>query len=222
MECPCTDKWVKKLSEFSTLETGTCGATSVVNPEDCFTAASELGLSPVTTNLTVSSEAYPPHCSVTAVSGGFEIVFNNLTTSSVKCGDANSSNPRVTALAESLTTITIDLKPDPVAAAPSIVGYFMSTGVATNNEQLASHKPEEPDDRLLMVCRVVRRYDVRITEFPSGNYTAECLCVSANCKKWPTATGHVTNGVLSMFSGIPGSVSVDNNVITFTNGKNRS
>lgn len=46
--------------------------------------------------------------------------------------------------------------------------------------------------------------------------------MSTNCKAWPTANGTITNSVLSMFADIPGEVSYDNNVITFSNGAVRS
>lgn len=58
MECPCTDKWTKKISEYSTIETGVC-KTQVNKAESCFTAAVELGLRPIKANMTVNNDKYP-------------------------------------------------------------------------------------------------------------------------------------------------------------------
>jgi hypothetical protein len=60
MECPCTDKWEKKLASYSTKDSGAC-VPAVTNAAKCFASATELGLSPVKANMTVnsSSRSYP-------------------------------------------------------------------------------------------------------------------------------------------------------------------
>jgi len=91
-ECPCTDKWPKKISSFSTLDSGTCNP-EITDAQMCFDAAVELGLKPVTQNKSVSSATAPPGCAVTATAGGYEIVFNSANTTTGVCGKPKSAAP---------------------------------------------------------------------------------------------------------------------------------
>lgn len=61
-------------------------------------------------------------------------------------------------------------------------------------------------------------YNVLITVSSTGVYTAECKCYAADCKPWPTATGTINGSTLSMFAKIPGAISNNFNLITFSNG----
>merc|ERR1711957_748823 len=110
-ECPCTDKWPKKISSYSTLKAGTCKPMLTV-AESCFGAAAELGLSPITQNLTVSNAKLPAGCSVTATAGGYEINFNTDPKPQVECGaPVPNAKPRVAGRSEDLTNVTLDFDP---------------------------------------------------------------------------------------------------------------
>jgi hypothetical protein len=74
-ECPCTDRWEKKISSYSTLKEGSCNP-DITDAPTCFNAAAELGLPPVKANMTVSNPTQPVGCSVVATTGGYEIIFN--------------------------------------------------------------------------------------------------------------------------------------------------
>ena len=91
-ECPCTDKWVKHISSFSTLKTGSCNP-AILDGATCFAAAAELGLHPVLQNLTVNNPKLPSGCSVTATSGGYEINFNSNAKPAVTCGAPATNAP---------------------------------------------------------------------------------------------------------------------------------
>jgi len=91
-ECPCTDKWVKKISSYSTLKSGTCNP-EITDAPTCFAAAQELGLKPVKMNSTVSNNVLPPGCSIQATSGGYDIVFNTNAKTAGTCGEPVKSGP---------------------------------------------------------------------------------------------------------------------------------
>ena len=84
-ECPCTDKWVKHISSFSTLKEGVCNP-DITSAPGCFAAAAELGLKPVTANMTINNVHAPPGCSITATAGGYEIIFNTNAKPTATCG----------------------------------------------------------------------------------------------------------------------------------------
>lgn len=196
MECPCTDKWEKHVTSVATKSEGTC-AVPVASAEQCFEAAAELGLSPVAANRTESSAASPQGCHVTGVPGGYDVVFNTAA-SAVPCG-ATAGWARMTGTTESLVDITVDLRPDPLAPAASIVGEW--SYVPGSSPQLHY------------------TYDAVVTQAADGTYAARCVCTSPTCSPWSTISGgRVANGTLSLFAGAPGAISADGNTITFANG----
>jgi len=91
-ECPCTDKWTKHISSFSTLKAGSC-APAILDGATCFGAAAELGLRPVLQNVTINNPKLPAGCSVTATSGGYEINFNTNAKPVVQCGAPATQAP---------------------------------------------------------------------------------------------------------------------------------
>lgn len=113
MECPCTDKYPKVISSFSTMEQGNCKA-QITQADRCFSAALELGLTPVTQNISTTTTTTPSGCYVTAVSGGFEITYNGAN-STVACGAKGPA--RVLGLAQGLVHIRVDLIPTSAALA---------------------------------------------------------------------------------------------------------
>lgn len=119
MECPCTDKWPKHISSFSTLSSGKC-TPEITDAQTCFASPANLGIGPVLTNTTVNDNSRPYGCSVQGVSDGFDVVFNQNTNATMQCGE-KSLSPRVTAVAESLVDIVVDLNPAPIPPSTSIV-----------------------------------------------------------------------------------------------------
>lgn len=109
IECPCTDKYPKQISNFATQNHGVC-SKHVTTAESCFAAAAELGLKPVKANLTESSTAHPAGCHVSAVNGGFDVVFND-GKSHVPCGTTKAMT-RMVGTMESLVKVAVDVQPD--------------------------------------------------------------------------------------------------------------
>jgi len=110
-ECPCTDKWPKVISSYSTLYKGTCNPL-VTDASTCFDAAAELGLTPVTQNLTVDNAKLPAGCSVTATAGGYETNFNTNQKPTATCGSPVPGAPaRVAGRADDLVNVTLDMDP---------------------------------------------------------------------------------------------------------------
>jgi hypothetical protein len=111
-ECPCTDKWHKHISSYSTLESGTCNP-GITSAKVCFLAAAELGLRPVTANKTISNAKVPAGCSITATQGGYEIIYNTIAKAEVTCGkpaDTPSGPPRTTTCNLTGTWMSVDTK----------------------------------------------------------------------------------------------------------------
>ena len=90
LECPCTDRKPKVITQHNTLESGHC-ATRLATAAECFAAVAALGLVPITMNATVSSVTKPSGCSVLSTQGGYEASFNT-GSSNVACG-ASSAAP---------------------------------------------------------------------------------------------------------------------------------
>jgi hypothetical protein len=109
-ECPCTDKWPKVISSYSTLKSGSC-KPDITDAAVCFDAAAELGMSPITQNITVNNPKLPSGCSVTASAGGYEINFNTNPKPTAKCGAPDPSGvvPRVAGRQEDLVNVSLDL-----------------------------------------------------------------------------------------------------------------
>jgi hypothetical protein len=95
LECPCTDRKPKVITQHNTLESGHCNA-NLASAAECFSAVVALGLVPVVRNDTVSTTTKPAGCSVVSTQGGFEAVFNGEQASTVECGAASSGAPTPT------------------------------------------------------------------------------------------------------------------------------
>jgi hypothetical protein len=92
MECPCTDAFPKVVASSTTLASGKCAGTSLMSSADkCFAAAVSLGLD-AKTNVSVHTQTAPPGCYATAISGGFEVAFNSMASSTHECGTSSSSS----------------------------------------------------------------------------------------------------------------------------------
>ena len=102
LECPCTDRIVKKVEvEYSTQSQGAC-ATTVASATECFAAAdkvfkrcnveivfklvSQVENGKVDGNSTVTSTSLPSDCSLVKFENGTTIAFFNEATSEAACG----------------------------------------------------------------------------------------------------------------------------------------
>ena len=92
LECPCTDRIVKKVEQtYGTKTFGTCIKT-VVNATQCFKAASQVVNAGVGThghidiNSTVSSTSLPKDCSMVVYKNGTTVAFFNQEESKSECG----------------------------------------------------------------------------------------------------------------------------------------
>ena len=93
LECPCTDRKKKVITNHNTLETGSC-PTPVDTASTCFSTMAGLGLTPVLANKTLSAATgVPPGCSVITTQQGYEVTFNTNAKSPVKCGPGSSAGP---------------------------------------------------------------------------------------------------------------------------------
>ena len=93
LECPCTDRKKKIITNHNTLESGTC-PSPVDTASSCFSTMAGLGLTPVLANQTLSTATgVPPGCSVVATQKGYEVTFNTNAHSPVKCGPASTVGP---------------------------------------------------------------------------------------------------------------------------------
>jgi len=199
MECPCTDAFPKKFARASMKESGACGADSVATAAECFEVAVSLGLTPVKSNMSVSSSTLPLGCTVTAVTGGFEVSFNSNSKSAAGCGSP-SPTQRTISMMETPFNVSfdVDLQPKPLPAAPSLLGVYIIAG------------PDIPN------------YLVKITLSSNNVVTATCEANPAfnqpQSKCFPTQTGSRQGNQLIMFPKVPGTISTNNNSIVFTNG----
>jgi len=86
LECPCTDRIVKKVDvEYVTQSKGSC-ATTVSNATECFLAASKVQNGKVDANSTVTSTSLPSDCSLVKYENGTTIAFFNEASSEAACG----------------------------------------------------------------------------------------------------------------------------------------
>ena len=92
LECPCTDRKPKVITQHNTLDSGHCAAR-LDSAAECFDAVAALGLLPITRNDTVSTATRPAGCSVVSTQGGYEALFNAEQTSTVECGASSSTLP---------------------------------------------------------------------------------------------------------------------------------
>ena len=101
LECPCTDRKPRVITQHSTAEFGQCadqsGLAALTDAATCFAQAANLGLLPILANATVNSSgtgsSYPRGCSVRAMQAGYSVTFNADAASDVPCGPANASAP---------------------------------------------------------------------------------------------------------------------------------
>ena len=86
LECPCTDRIVKKIEQvFTTQTSGSC-QTTISNSSMCFTAAANVG-GEVSSNQTVTDTSLPGGCSIVHFTNNtVTALFNEADQSTVECG----------------------------------------------------------------------------------------------------------------------------------------
>merc|ERR1719348_2302897 len=86
LECPCTDRIVKKIEvTYTTETTGTC-QTAVGNATECFEAAQKVETSTIDKNETVNTSSMPTGCSIIQHQNGSVTSYFNEYDSTMKCG----------------------------------------------------------------------------------------------------------------------------------------
>ena len=135
MECPCTDAFPKSVASATTLQAGTCPASSaVLTADECFESAVSLGLH-AKINSTVDTDAAPPGCSATAISGGFDVAFNSNPKSTRECGGSGTdryTNRRVSMMetgACDVCSLSIDIQPTVMPKSVDIAGEWIIGGL---------------------------------------------------------------------------------------------
>ena len=111
LECPCTDRKKKIITNHNTREVGTC-PSQVDGATTCFATVAALGLTPVVANATVASATSPPGCSVVATQKGYEASYNTNAKSKTTCGPSASASSHVRSLGDDTVVgvhVSVDL-----------------------------------------------------------------------------------------------------------------
>jgi len=106
LECPCTDRIVKKIeTEYLAVSEGRC-PTSVDAVNECFSAANKVEAGAVTGNISVSSSSLPVHCSLVKYTNGSIMAYYNSAPTGVDCGGGKKMGGKWDA-SEALTSMTL-------------------------------------------------------------------------------------------------------------------
>ena len=113
LECPCTDRIVKKIEHtFTTQVTGECG-TPITNETLCFEAAASVANGPVNQNKTIHDNATVTGCYLLYSKSPAEIIayFNKASSgeNGAKCGASANSFEGTLSVDSSLTTVKLAL-----------------------------------------------------------------------------------------------------------------
>merc|ERR1712179_473640 len=109
LECPCTDRIVKKIEVTYTTETeGTC-QTIVGKATECFEAAQKVDSSNIDKNETVNTTTMPSGCSIIQHNNGSVTAYFNEHDSTVKCGGGHEFQGSFTAdPSQTFTSLHLD------------------------------------------------------------------------------------------------------------------
>jgi len=109
LECPCTDRIVKKIEVTYTTETeGTC-QTLVGNATECFEAAQKVESSNIDKNETVNTATMPTGCSIIQHQNGSVTSYFNEHDSTMKCGGGHEFQGSFTAdPSQTFTSLHLD------------------------------------------------------------------------------------------------------------------
>merc|ERR1719369_264581 len=135
LECPCTDRIVKKIEVTYTTETSGSCATAVDNATECFEAAQKVQSSKIDGNETLDSATMPSGCSVVQHKNGSVNAYFNVYKGGVPCGGGEEFEGSFTS-DPSQTTVTIHLdntieKATITMSGPN--GQWFSVGLNTPN-----------------------------------------------------------------------------------------
>ena len=145
LECPCTDRIVKKIEHvYITQISGQCD-TGISNQTQCYIAAANVANGQVTMNMTVSNPNLVSGCSVTHYSNGtITAVYNNNTKveENASCGGGDTFEGSLT-VDPSLTTVSVHLDSTKKQATITMSGpngKYFSVGFNSPNFKM-SDKP---------------------------------------------------------------------------------
>ena len=139
LECPCTDRINKTITEtYATQGNGQC-ASEVNTAASCFKASAFLGFEPANVqNATVTSATLPKGCFLEASNGTVTLTFNDVdkARSSVDCGPKAGAPIRLTGRASQYVTMSVDIDASAPAAkqvtitleGPAAVWYGVGLG----------------------------------------------------------------------------------------------
>merc|ERR1719167_222303 len=135
LECPCTDRIVKKIEmTYATQSSGLC-KTNVANASECFEAVGKVESSKITSNLTVSTDEMPSCCSVIHHKNGSVIAYFNEGKSSQTCGGGSefmgsfTSDPSETSITINLDTTVQNGRATITLSGPN--GKWFSVGIGS-------------------------------------------------------------------------------------------
>merc|ERR1719348_1759266 len=121
LECPCTDRIVKKIeTEYLAVSEGRC-PTSVDAATECFSAANKVEAGAVTGNISVSSSSLPLHCSIVKYTNGSSMAYYNTAPTGVDCGGGKKMGGKWDA-SEALTSMSLTVDSSESLATIKILG----------------------------------------------------------------------------------------------------
>ena len=109
LECPCTDRIVKKIKTiYSAITKDTC-PTVLTNATECYAAAVSMGASAKAPQSTVSEKTIPSGCSIVRTADGSETIYFNTEPQGAACGGGSQYSGKAMALNKSVSmSISLD------------------------------------------------------------------------------------------------------------------
>jgi len=144
LECPCTDRIVKKMdSSYITQSKDAC-KDEVEKPSECFNAAMKVEANNISSNETVSSESLPTGCSIIHHQNGSVVTYFNTKESTIQCGGGKVFTGSYDATG-AVVTVKIDLDSSLTTGKATITlsgpnGKWFSVGLDAPNYAM-SDKP---------------------------------------------------------------------------------
>lgn len=124
MECPCTTRIKKEFTSHEIQITGSC-ADPVSTADECWQAASALGLAPALSTNVINNASTPSGCYILAAPRGYEVYFNSYNKSPALCGDNSGHAVRSVGSQSSEVELHVDLNGMSDTATITITGPSM-------------------------------------------------------------------------------------------------
>lgn len=208
LECPCTTRIKKIISEYQAIESGYCSLL-VDTAQACFNIPNELGLQPVVANSTVRSSLHPAGCFVQATQKGYEVNFNSNVTSKFPCGQTGN-NPTRSMGSQTIVGVTTHLELD------SSVGCQENFTNDLSGAWNYPGMPFGPDSKMVPPFELNFKKHGANTYIIFGTSSVGNPCAVSRC------TGVLDGGALTVTTAsgdtIAGTVESDWSTITLENG----